>query len=89
MSDVIGGSPEQMRELARIFDKHSAGLQALIKDLNGRTVNSTGIWKGDHANKFRGSWHEAKASFDKMALALQEAHKFINSKAQSLDAWQK
>lgn len=88
MSDVIGGSPEQMQQLARIFGKHSQGLQALIKDLNGHTVNSDAIWKGDHATKFRASWQEAKASFDKMASALQEADRFIKSKAQSLDQWQ-
>ncbi|MDN3357079.1 WXG100 family type VII secretion target [Actinomadura sp. DC4] len=88
MSDVIGGSPEQMQQLARIFGKHSQGLQALIKDLNGHTVNSDAIWKGDHATKFRASWQEAKASFDKMAAALQEADRFIKSKAQSLDQWQ-
>ena len=39
--DRRGANIAALEELSRMFSKHSRALDALIKDLNGRTVGST------------------------------------------------
>lgn len=84
--DKRGGSIGEMEELARIFQKHSRNLDALIRDLNGRTVSSTAIWWGPGADRFRSAWQEAKSAFDRMALALEEGSQDIKRSQQNIEA---
>ncbi|ACY99700.1 hypothetical protein [Thermomonospora curvata] len=53
MSDRRGANIAALEELSRMFSKHARNLDALIKDLNGRTVSSTEIWWGPGADRFR------------------------------------
>lgn len=85
-ADRRGGNIAQMEELSRLFSKHSKNLDALIKDLNGRTVSSTEIWWGPNADRFRAAWSEAKAAFDKMALALEEGGADVRRSQQNIEA---
>jgi WXG100 family type VII secretion target len=80
-----GGELAQMDELSRLFKKHAANLDALIKDLNGRTVSSSEIWWGPGAERFRSAWQEAKGAFDKMAVALEEGSQDIQRSAQNIE----
>lgn len=84
--DRRGGSIGQMEELSRMFSKHAQELDALIKDLNGRTVSSVDIWWGPGADRFRGAWQEAKGAFEKMAQALQEGSADIKRSQQNIEA---
>jgi WXG100 family type VII secretion target len=86
MGDKRGGSISEMENLARIFSKHAKNLDALIKDLNGNTVNSTAIWWGPGADRFRAAWQEAKGSFDKMAMALEQGGKDVRTSVQNIEA---
>ena len=70
--DKRGANLGELEELSRIFSKHSKNLDALIRDLNGRTVSSSAAWWGPGADRFRSAWAEAKTAFDKMALALEQ-----------------
>ena len=84
--DRRGGSIGEMEDLSRMFSKHSRNLDALIKDLNGRTVSSTEIWWGPGADRFRSAWAEAKAAFDKMAVALEQGSQDIKRSQQNIEA---
>ena len=85
-ADRRGGNIGQMEELARLFSRHSKNLDALIKDLNGRTVGSTEIWWGPGADRFRAAWAEAKSAFDKMAVALEEGATDVRRSQQNIEA---
>ncbi|MEO5874279.1 MAG: WXG100 family type VII secretion target [Streptosporangiaceae bacterium] len=84
--DRRGGNIGQMEELSRLFQKHSKNLDALIKDLNGRTVGSSEIWWGPGADRFRAAWSEAKSAFDKMAVALEEGGQDVKRSQQNIEA---
>ena len=84
--DKRGGQVGQMQELSQLFQKHSRNLDALIKDLNGRTVGSTEIWWGPGADRFRAAWAEAKSAFDKMAVALEEGGQDVKRSQQNIEA---
>lgn len=86
MSDRRGANIAAMEDLARTFSKHSRNLDALIKDLNGRTVSSQEIWWGPGAERFRSAWMEAKTAFDRMALALEEGAQDIRRSQQNIEA---
>lgn len=85
-ADKRGGSIGEMEELARLFQKHSRNLDALIKDLNGRTVASSAIWWGPRADRFRSEWQEARSAFERMAIALQEGSQDIKRSQQNIEA---
>ena len=85
-ADRRGGNIGQMEDLARLFSKHSKNLDALIKDLNGRTVSSNEIWWGPRADRFRAAWAEAKSAFDKMAVALEEGAGDVRQSMQNIES---
>jgi WXG100 family type VII secretion target len=84
--DKRGASIGALEDLSRMFSKHSRNLDALIKDLNGRTVSSTEVWWGPGADRFRGAWAEAKTAFDKMAVALEQGSQDIKRSQQNIEA---
>lgn len=84
--DRRGANIAALEDLSRIFNKHSRNLDALIKDLNGRTVSSTETWWGPGADRFRASWQEAKSAFDKMAVALEQGGQDIKRSQQNIEA---
>jgi WXG100 family type VII secretion target len=86
MSDRRGANIAALEDLSRMFSKHSRNLDALIKDLNGRTVSSTEIWWGPGADRFRSAWQEAKTAFDRMAMALEEGSQDIRRSQQNIEA---
>jgi WXG100 family type VII secretion target len=86
MSDRRGANIAALEDLSRMFSKHSRNLDALIKDLNGRTVSSTEIWWGPGADRFRSAWQEAKTAFDRMAMALEEGSQDIKRSQQNIEA---
>ncbi|ROO90106.1 WXG100 family type VII secretion target [Actinocorallia herbida] len=85
-ADRRGGNMAQMEDLARLFSRHSKNLDALINDLNGRTVGSNEIWWGPRADRFRAAWAEAKSAFDKMAVALEEGATDVRQSVQNIEA---
>ncbi|WP_131738881.1 WXG100 family type VII secretion target [Actinomadura roseirufa] len=85
-ADKRGANIGELEELSRIFSKHSRNLDALIKDLNGRTVGSTQVWWGPGADRFRSAWAEAKTAFDKMAVALEQGGQDIKKSQQNIEA---
>ncbi|HEX2316029.1 MAG TPA: WXG100 family type VII secretion target [Thermomonospora sp.] len=86
MSDRRGANIAALEDLSRMFSKHSRNLDALIKDLNGRTASSTEIWWGPGADRFRAAWQEAKTAFDRMAIALEEGGQDIKRSQQNIEA---
>ncbi|SEG90666.1 WXG100 family type VII secretion target [Thermomonospora echinospora] len=86
MSDKRGANIAALEDLSRMFSKHSRNLDALIKDLNGRTVSSTEIWWGPSADRFRSAWQEARTAFERMAMALEEGGQDIKRSQQNIEA---
>ncbi|GAA1542190.1 hypothetical protein GCM10009678_25770 [Actinomadura kijaniata] len=84
--DKRGANIAALEDLSRMFSKHSRNLDALIKDLNGRTVSSSEIWWGPGAERFRAAWAEAKTAFDKMAIALEQGSQDIKRSQQNIEA---
>ncbi|HEV7934183.1 MAG TPA: WXG100 family type VII secretion target [Actinomadura sp.] len=84
--DRRGANIAALEELSRMFNKNSRNLDALIKDLNGRTVASSETWWGPGADRFRSAWQEAKTAFDKMAVALDQGGQDIKKSQQNIEA---
>jgi WXG100 family type VII secretion target len=80
-----GGKTGEMREMAKLFTRNAGKLNEIIKDLNGRTVNSNDIWKGPAADRFRSEWNDARSSFQEMHQALNDAGKAVNKHASNID----
>lgn len=85
-SDRRGANIAALEELSRNFSKHSRNLDALIKDLNARTESSRADWWGPGADRFRSAWAEARAAFDKMAVALEQGGQDIRRSQQNIEA---
>jgi WXG100 family type VII secretion target len=75
-----------MRQMAKTFSTNAKQLSGIINDLNSRTVDSDRIWTGPAADRFRTDWHEARAAFEKMRHALDEASAAINKNAQNIES---
>ncbi|MER7791662.1 WXG100 family type VII secretion target [Streptomyces sp. NPDC097640] len=86
MSSLRGGNLEEMRLMARMFSVNAGKLNGVISDLNSRTVGSEHIWTGPAADRFRSAWSEARTSFEKMRLALDEASTAVNRSAQNIES---
>lgn len=86
MADLRGGNLEEMHQLAKMFSANAGKLGGIINDLNSRTASSDAIWTGPAADRFRSAWSEAKASFDKMRHALDEASTAVTKSAQNIEA---
>ncbi|MEV5480045.1 MULTISPECIES: WXG100 family type VII secretion target [Streptomyces] len=80
-----GGNIEEMQQLAKIFSANAGKLNGVISDLNSRTVDSDRIWTGPAADRFRSAWSEARASFEKMRQALEEASTAVTKSAQNIE----
>jgi WXG100 family type VII secretion target len=85
MSNLRGGNLEEMQQLARLFSTNASKLNGVITDLNSKTVDSDRIWTGPAADRFRSAWSEAKASFEKMRQALDEASTAVTKSAQNIE----
>lgn len=81
-----GGNVDEMRELARMFTSNAGTLDGIIRDLNGRMVDSDRIWSGPAAERFRSDWQEARSAFEKMRQSLQEASTAVTKHAQNIEA---
>ncbi|MER7841350.1 WXG100 family type VII secretion target [Streptomyces sp. NPDC090075] len=80
-----GADLQQLRELSKLFAHKAHDLQALIKDLDARTGNSEGFWKGPKADRFRHDWHDVKPTFSKWVDTLNEASKSANTSADNIE----
>ena len=83
--DKRGGNLGALHDRSTMFSKHSKNLDQIIRDLNGKTVNSQNDWWGPGADRFRQAWQEAKSSFDKMAQALEEGGQDVKKSAQNIE----
>jgi WXG100 family type VII secretion target len=81
----IGGDPEEMRRMARMFNDNAGKLDGIVKDLNSRTVDSESIWRGPAADRFRGEWDQARGSFEKMVQALEQASTAVKQNAAAIE----
>jgi WXG100 family type VII secretion target len=81
-----GGQIEQMRQLAGKFRGDAQTLQALIASLNADTSNSTAIWTGPAADRFRSDWAGFKPTLDKLVAALEDAGTAVEKNAQNIEA---
>ncbi|MDX3228315.1 WXG100 family type VII secretion target [Streptomyces sp. ME19-01-6] len=85
MSNLRGGNLEEMRLMSKMFSENAGKLNGIISVLNSRTAGSEHIWTGPAADRFRTAWSEARASFEKMRLALDEASTAVNKSAQNIE----
>jgi WXG100 family type VII secretion target len=81
----IGGDPEELRRMARMFHDNSGKLDGIIRDLNSRTVDSETIWKGPVADRFRGEWDQARTTFEQMVKSLDEASRAVSQNAANIE----
>ncbi|MFI7650786.1 WXG100 family type VII secretion target [Micromonospora sp. NPDC049460] len=86
MANLRGGNIEEMHRLAKMFTANAAKLNGIINDLNGRTASSDAIWTGPAADRFRSEWSEARAAFERMRQALDEAGTAVTKSAQNIEA---
>jgi WXG100 family type VII secretion target len=80
-----GGVTEEMRRMARDFNRNAEKLGEIIKELNNRTVNSDKIWKGPAADQFRSEWNDARGTFQNMRKALDDAGSAVTKNAENLE----
>jgi WXG100 family type VII secretion target len=84
-SSFRGGNIEEMRQLAKTYVKNAQAVGEVIRALDGHTVESSRIWTGPAADQFRSEWHAAKATFQKMQQALDNAHKAVDKNAANIE----
>ncbi|MEV0981305.1 WXG100 family type VII secretion target [Streptomyces sp. NPDC049915] len=80
-----GADLGRLRDLSKLYARKAHDLQALIKDLQAATSDSTGYWKGPKADRFRDDWHDVKPTFEKWVDTLNDASKSANTSADNIE----
>lgn len=86
MPGLYGGSLGDMQQLSSHFNSESETLQSLIGRLNTDTNNSSSIWTGPAADRFRSDWQGFQPTLNKLVAALQDASKAVATNASNIEA---
>jgi WXG100 family type VII secretion target len=81
---VIGGEIGQLYGLKSSFERESAVVDALLRELRGQLSDT--YWSGGAADRFRAAWHsEYEPALTRLAEALQEAATEVGRRAGALE----
>lgn len=86
MSAMRGGAIDEMQQMAKTWSAQAGQLRQLTSSLNSTTANSTGIWAGPGADKFRAEWQQCRSAFEKMATTLDDGSSAITKYADNIQA---
>jgi WXG100 family type VII secretion target len=86
MTALRGGAIDEMQQMAKTWGAQAGQLRQLTTSLNGTTANSTAIWTGPGADKFRAEWQQCRAAFEKMATTLDDGSTAITKYANNIQA---
>jgi WXG100 family type VII secretion target len=77
---LIGGEITQLHSLNAGFNRHSATVDGLLRELRGQ-IDGT-YWKGGAAERFRADWATLyEPALTKLSAALQEAATHVRNQA--------
>jgi hypothetical protein len=81
---VIGGEIGQLYGLKTSFERQSAAVDALLREL--RTQLGDTYWSGGAADRFRAAWHsEYEPALTHLSAALQDAATEVGRRAGALE----
>jgi uncharacterized protein YukE len=81
---VIGGEIGQLYGLKTSFERQSAAVDTLLREL--RTQLGDTYWSGGAADRFRAAWHsEYEPALTHLSAALQDAATEVGRRAGALE----
>ncbi|MDF5751272.1 WXG100 family type VII secretion target (plasmid) [Spongiactinospora sp. TRM90649] len=76
---LLGGNPAEMQQMATQFTQQADQVRATTAALDREAAKVGTAWTGPGAERFRDSWQNYRAAFQRMAEELQEASRVINT----------
>ncbi|GAA3076306.1 WXG100 family type VII secretion target [Streptosporangium carneum] len=81
---VIGGEIPQLHSLNGNFQRQSATVDSLLRELRNELANT--YWRGGAADRFRSSWSgEFEPALTRLSAALQDAASEVRRRADALE----
>ncbi|MCG5218292.1 WXG100 family type VII secretion target [Streptosporangium soli] len=76
---LLGGNPAEMQQMATQFTQQADQVRATMAALDREAAKVGSAWTGPGAERFRDSWQNYRAAFQRMGEELQEASRVINT----------
>jgi WXG100 family type VII secretion target len=77
--NLLGGNPAEMQQMATQFTQQADQVRATVAALDREAAKVGTAWTGAGAERFRDSWQNYRAAFQRMSEELQEASRVINT----------
>ncbi|RJL33658.1 WXG100 family type VII secretion target [Bailinhaonella thermotolerans] len=76
---MLGGNPAEMQNMAAQFTQQAGQVRDVMSALDREAAKIGTAWQGPGAERFRDSWQNYRAAFQRMTEELQEASRVINT----------
>ncbi len=72
MAEYLGQNPDEVRELATLFDTKATDLEGVVSAINSKLASTT--WVGPDRTRFEGdTWSTIQSNLNQIAQTLREA----------------
>lgn len=72
MAEYLGQNPDEVRELATLFDTKAGDLEGVVAAINSKLGGTT--WVGTDRNRFESdTWSSIQSNLNSIATTLREA----------------
>ena len=72
MAEYLGQNPDEVRELATLFDTKAGDLEGVVSAINSKLGATT--WVGSDRNRFQNdTWSTIQSNLNQIATTLREA----------------
>ncbi|GGK59220.1 hypothetical protein Ppa06_17980 [Planomonospora parontospora subsp. parontospora] len=86
MSNLLGGNPAEMQQMATQFDRRATQVEEIMAALNAEAAKVGTAWTGPGSGKFADAWQNYRTAFQAMARELHEASKMINTYRSNIES---
>ncbi|GAA3444242.1 WXG100 family type VII secretion target [Planomonospora venezuelensis] len=86
MSNLLGGNPVEMRQMASQFDRRAVEVEEIVAALNAEAAKIGTAWTGPGAVRFGEAWQTYRTAFQNMAKELHEASRVINTYSSNIES---
>ncbi|MBG0813433.1 WXG100 family type VII secretion target [Planomonospora sp. ID82291] len=86
MSNLLGGNPAEMQQMATQFNQRADQVREIVAALNNEAAKVGNSWTGPGAIRFGQAWQEYRVAFERMAGELAHASQVINSYQRNIES---
>jgi WXG100 family type VII secretion target len=86
MSDFVGMSINEVRQLSKFVEKEASEIDSAEKKVTSKIQSSSNIWKGKDADNFRSDWNGRKKELQEAVQVLRDAAKAMDKNASDQEA---